>query len=115
MALEDLAMLRAVHGSTLLYPSDGTSAAALGGAMAECEGVVYMRTTRGAYPVLPDGTRALGLSPELRTPPLRATHVGVGTGHRARTQTTLYVIDLASNLACLLNACDLVSHSWKRQ
>jgi|GEM_PF-4705874 len=29
---------------------------------------------------LPDGTGALGLSPELRTPPLRATHVGVGTG-----------------------------------
>jgi hypothetical protein len=27
----------------------------------------------------------LGLNPELRTPPSRATHVGVGTGHRART------------------------------
>ena len=27
----------------------------------------------------------LGLYPELRTPPLRATHVEVGTGHRART------------------------------
>ncbi len=27
----------------------------------------------------------LGLSPELRTPPLQAAHVGVGTGHRART------------------------------
>jgi len=27
----------------------------------------------------------LGLSPELRTRPLRAAHVGVGTGHRART------------------------------
>src|SRR5208282_586351 len=52
MALEDLAMLRAVQGSTVLYPSDGTSAAALVRAMAEREGVVYMRTTRGAYPVL---------------------------------------------------------------
>ena len=29
MALEDLAMLRAVHGSTVLYPCDATSAAAL--------------------------------------------------------------------------------------
>jgi transketolase len=29
MALEDLAMMRAVHGSTVLYPSDGTSTAAL--------------------------------------------------------------------------------------
>jgi transketolase len=52
MALEDLAMIRAVHGSTVLYPSDGTSTAALVQAMADRDGVVYMRTTRGAYPVL---------------------------------------------------------------
>ena len=52
MALEDLAMLRAVQGSTVLYPSDATSAAALVQAMADREGIVYMRTTRGAYPVL---------------------------------------------------------------
>jgi transketolase len=54
MALEDLAMLRAVHGSTVLYPSDATSAAALVAAMADLDGVSYMRTTRGAYPVLYD-------------------------------------------------------------
>jgi len=52
MALEDLAMLRAVHGSTVLYPSDATSTAALLLAMAETSGISYMRTTRGAYPVL---------------------------------------------------------------
>jgi transketolase len=52
MALEDLAMLRAVHGSTVLYPSDGTSAAALVAAMAETPGISYLRTTRGAYPGL---------------------------------------------------------------
>jgi transketolase len=52
MALEDLAMMRAVHGSTVLYPSDGTSAAALVAAMADLDGVSYLRTTRGAYPVL---------------------------------------------------------------
>ncbi len=52
MALEDLAMMRAVHGSTVLYPSDATSAAALVAAMADLKGVCYMRTTRGAYPVL---------------------------------------------------------------
>lgn len=45
-------MFRAVHGSTVLYPCDGTSAAALVQAMADRQGVVYMRTTRGAYPVL---------------------------------------------------------------
>src|SRR5208282_4909313 len=55
MALEDLAMLRAVQGSTVLYPSDATSAAALTAAMADLEGISYMRTTRGAYPVLYDG------------------------------------------------------------
>jgi transketolase len=52
MALEDLAMMRAVHGSTVLYPSDGTSAAALVRAMADQPGISYLRTTRGAYPVL---------------------------------------------------------------
>ena len=52
MALEDLAMMRAVHGSTVLYPSDATAAAYLTNEMAERPGIVYMRTTRGAYPVL---------------------------------------------------------------
>ena len=52
MGLEDIAALRAVHGSTVLYPSDATSAAALTAAMADTSGVVYLRTTRGAYPVL---------------------------------------------------------------
>jgi len=58
MALEDLAMLRAVHGSTVLYPSDATSTAALVQAMAGLTGVVYMRTTRGAYPVLYEAAEA---------------------------------------------------------
>jgi transketolase len=52
MGLEDLAALRAVHGSTVLYPSDANSAAALTAAMADLGGVSYLRTTRGAYPVL---------------------------------------------------------------
>jgi transketolase len=52
MALEDLAMLRTVHGSTVLYPSDATSTAYLVKEMADQLGVVYMRTTRGSYPVL---------------------------------------------------------------
>jgi transketolase len=46
MALEDLAMFRVVHGSTVLYPSDGNSTAALTAAMADLEGVSYLRTTR---------------------------------------------------------------------
>jgi transketolase len=52
MALEDLAMMRAVHGSTVLYPADGTSTVALVAAMAETPGISYMRTTRGSFPGL---------------------------------------------------------------
>ena len=54
MALEDLAAMRTVHGSTVLYPCDGTSAARLTAAMADRGGVVFLRTTRGAYPVIYD-------------------------------------------------------------
>jgi transketolase len=52
MGLEDLSMFRAVHGSTVLYPCDATSAAALVARMADQPGISYLRTTRGAYPVL---------------------------------------------------------------
>ncbi|MFG2041592.1 transketolase [Dactylosporangium sp. NPDC048998] len=56
MGLEDIAMIRAVHGSTVLYPADATSTVALTNAMATNPGISYLRTTRGAYPVLyPDG------------------------------------------------------------
>ena len=69
MALEDLTMMRAVHGSTVLYPSDGTSAAALVGEMAGRPGISYLRTTRGAYPVLYDAaeTFPIGGSKVLRS------------------------------------------------
>ena len=69
MALEDLAMMRAVHGSTVLYPADGTSTAALVQAMATTPGISYLRTTRGAYPGLyPAGeTFPIGGSKVLRS------------------------------------------------
>src|ERR687887_1475386 len=52
MGLEDLAMLRAVHGSAVLYPCDGNQTAKLVAEMAERDGIVYLRTTRAATPVL---------------------------------------------------------------
>src|SRR6202140_1967928 len=52
MALEDIASLRAVHTSTVLYPSDAVSTAKLVAQMADLRGISYIRTTRGAYPVL---------------------------------------------------------------
>ena len=52
MALEDLAMMRAVHGSTVLYPCDANQTAKLVDAMADREGIVFLRTTRAATPVV---------------------------------------------------------------
>src|SRR5215471_5779160 len=71
MALEDLAMMRAVHGSTVVYPSDATSAAYLVREMADRAGAVYMRTTRGAYPVLygPDEDFPVGGARLVRSSP----------------------------------------------
>jgi transketolase len=46
MALEDLAALRAVHGSTVLYPADGNATVRLVEAMCGLEGISYLRTTR---------------------------------------------------------------------
>jgi len=68
MALEDIAAFRAILGSTVLYPSDATSAAALTAAMVDLPGISYLRTTRGAYPVLygPDEAFPVGGSKTLR-------------------------------------------------
>jgi transketolase len=52
MALEDLAMMRAVHGSTVLYPCDANQTAKLVAEMADREGIVFLRTTRAATPVV---------------------------------------------------------------
>jgi transketolase len=52
MALEDLAMMRAVHGSTVLYPCDANQTAKLVAEMADREGIVFMRSTRAATPVV---------------------------------------------------------------
>jgi transketolase len=52
MGLEDLAEFRAVNGSTVLYPCDGNQAAALVRAMADVEGISYLRTTRADTPVI---------------------------------------------------------------
>jgi transketolase len=81
MALEDLAMLRTVHGSTVLYPSDATSTAYLVKEMADQLGVVYMRTTRGSYPVLyaPDEPFPIGGAKVIRSgPDDQVTLVGAG-------------------------------------
>lgn len=85
MALEDLAMMRAVEGSTVLYPSDATSTADLVARMAATDGISYLRTTRGGYPVLygSDESFPIGGSKVLRSGD-RVTIVGAGvTVHQA--------------------------------
>jgi transketolase len=69
MALEDLAMMRAVGGSTVLYPCDGNQTAKLVAAMAGLEGISYLRTTRAATPVIygPDDDFPVGGSRVLRS------------------------------------------------
>ena len=52
MALEDLAMMRAVFGSTVLYPCDANQTARLVALMADLPGISYLRTTREKTPIL---------------------------------------------------------------
>jgi transketolase len=81
MALEDLASMRAVHGSTVLYPADGTSTVKLVTAMCDLEGISYLRTTREKTPKLygPDEEFPIGGSKTLRSSAEdRVTLVGAG-------------------------------------
>lgn len=68
MALEDLAMMRAVFGSTIVYPCDPNQTAQLVAQMADHDGIVYMRTTREKTPVLysPDEQFKIGGSKVVR-------------------------------------------------
>src|SRR5271154_1902990 len=52
MALEDLAMMRAIVGSTVLYPSDAVATEKLLEEMALTKGVCFLRTSRPKTPVI---------------------------------------------------------------
>jgi transketolase len=69
MALEDLAMFRAVHGSTVFHPCDGNQTAKLVATMADLEGISYIRTLRPDTPVIygPDEEFPVGGSRVLRS------------------------------------------------
>ena len=68
MALEDLAYFRALHSSAVLYPCDGNQTAQLTEAMADRDGITYIRTTRGGTPVIygPDDRFEIGGSRVVR-------------------------------------------------
>ncbi|MDP9328762.1 MAG: transketolase [Actinomycetota bacterium] len=81
MALEDLAAMRALHGSTVLYPADGNATVKLVTAMCDIEGISYVRTTREKTPMIygPDEEFPIGGSKTLRSSPEdRATLVCAG-------------------------------------
>jgi transketolase len=52
MALEDIAMFRAVYGSAVFYPSDAVSTERLTETMARRPGINYLRTSRPKAPIL---------------------------------------------------------------
>jgi transketolase len=87
MALEDLAAFRAVHGSTVVYPSDPNQTAALMRELADREGIVFLRTTREKTTVLygPDEAFTIGGSRVVRrTDADQVTLIGAGiTLHEA--------------------------------
>ena len=81
MGLEDIAMIRSVYGSTVLYPCDPNQAAKLTRIMADTPGVVFLRTTRGAYPTIygPSEQFKVGGSKVVRQSPKdKVTLVGAG-------------------------------------
>jgi transketolase len=120
MALEDLAMFRAVLSSVVLYPCDAVSTEKLVEAAARNHGIVYLRTTRKATPIIygPEEKFVIGGSKVLhRSDQDRATVITAGiTVFEALTAyeelqkegISLRVIDLYSikplDLATLLDA-----------
>jgi transketolase len=87
MGLEDIAMFRAIPDSVVLYPSDAVSTEHLVAAMADRQGISYLRTTRPKTPVLYDNDERFeigGSKTVLRSDTDRLTVVGAGiTGHEA--------------------------------
>ncbi len=108
MALEDIAMFRAILGSVVLYPSDAVSTERLVEEAAKHDGIVFIRTTRMETPILygPEETFAIGGSKVLRKGEKdKATVIGAGvTLHEAlaayealkKENVLIRVIDLYS-------------------
>jgi transketolase len=81
MALEDLAAMRAINSSTVLYPADGNATVKLVTAMCDLPGISYIRTTREATSSLygPDEEFPIGGSKTLASGPNDGvTLVGAG-------------------------------------
>ena len=78
MALEDFASLRAIHGSCVLHPSDANQTAQLVAAMADRDGISYMRTLRGKT--------------QVRTPADEDVHIGGSRSVRSSDDDEIAII-----------------------
>ena len=87
MALEDIASLRAIHSSVVLHPCDANQTAKLVVAMADTDGIVFLRTLRPNTPVIygPEEEFEVGGSKVIRSSENdNVTIVGIGvTVHEA--------------------------------
>ncbi len=105
MALEDISMFRAVHGSTVLHPSDANQAVALVAEMATLPGISYLRTLRGKTPVRtsPDENIRIGGSRVLRCSDdddLTIVACGITVGEAAKAAE---VLDTEGIRACVID------------
>jgi transketolase len=81
MGLEDLAMMRAIAGSTVLYPSDAVCAEKLMEQMVATPGVCFLRTSRPKTPVIYSNEESfpIGGAKVLRQSPTdKVTVIGAG-------------------------------------
>jgi transketolase len=92
MALEDLALMRAVPNCTVLYPCDGTSAERLVALAAYHPGPVYIRTSRPKTPVIYDVSERF--------------HVGGSKTLRSSKEDVATVVAAGITVFEALKACD---------
>lgn len=109
MALEDIAMMRAVFGSTVLYPSDANQTARLVEEMADdLPGIAFLRTTREKTTILygPDEKFPIGGSKVVKQSANdKATVIGAGiTLHEA-----LKAYDQLAGVGIAIRVIDLYS------
>ena len=100
MALEDLAMMRAIEGSMVFYPSDAVATEHAVRIAAENHGIVYIRTSRPKTPVIysKDEEFAIGRAKVIREATMTSDYcdqrceplkhwrhtISSGRGHRVR-------------------------------
>jgi transketolase len=108
MGLEDLAMFRTLGNGVVLYPADAVATERLVEEMIKHRGIMYMRTTREATPILygPDEQFPLGGCKVLRhSPEDRAVVVSAGI----TLYEALAAYDLLKNVGIAIRVIDLYS------